>query len=80
MQSFDGDAFEPLGSQPHIEGPLSGVDEEHYLLASQGLLDIIGLMIDGHAEVLAHSPRKRLPLERVQPRIGVHRLGQGRQA
>ena len=79
LQSFDRDAFEPFRSQPHVESPLSSIDEEHHLLSGQGLADVIGLMIDGHAAISADSPRERLPLERVEPRIRVHLVRKSRQ-
>ena len=78
LQSFDRNTFDPRFPQPHVKGSLGRIDKEHHLLLGVGLADVIRLMIDAHAAISPHSPGERLPIEGLQPGIGVDRGGQGR--
>lgn len=68
--------LDDLAIQPDPKDLFGGVDEQRNVAACTRLADGVMLIINIHAAICPHFPRKGLPVDRFQPAIWVDLFGE----
>ncbi len=66
MQSFDGHLLDKRLLMIDLEELVFCIDQQHHVVSSKGLLDVIGLLIDIDAPIGADATREGLPMNVVE--------------
>jgi hypothetical protein len=75
-QPFDGHLLDQAILVVDLKKLLGGIDHKRDMLASQSLLDIIGLLVDIDTAIRTDTTSKSMPMSALQPTIGIDLIRQ----